>query len=89
MHVNVSGAGVTKHSKNKIEARKFIEWLTSSEAQTTFAKTNLEFPVLPSAKKDALTASWGQFKSNTTFPLSEAGTLQKEAIKLMQEVGYK
>ena len=89
VHVNVSGAGVTKHSKNKNEAKKFLEWLASKKAQSMFAKTNLEFPVLKTAKKDNLTASWGEFKSNTTFPLSEAGTLQKTAIKLMQEVGYK
>mgnify|MGYP001235041319 CR=1 FL=1 len=32
-HVNVSGAGVAKYSKNKEEAQKFIEWLSSDDAQ--------------------------------------------------------
>lgn len=89
VHVNVSGAGVSKHSKNKAEATKFLEWLSSEKAQTTFANTNLEFPVLKGAKKDSLTASWGNFKANSTFNLTKAGELQSEAIKLMQEVGYK
>jgi iron(III) transport system substrate-binding protein len=89
VHVNISGAGVTKTSKNKKEAIKFIEWLSSDRAQSTFAKTNLEFPVLKSAKLGPVTSSWGNFKSNTTFQLTRAGELQGEAIKLMQEVGYK
>tara|TARA_B100000925_G_scaffold8886_1_gene6338 strand:+ start:1406 stop:2392 length:987 start_codon:yes stop_codon:yes gene_type:complete len=89
VHVNVSGAGVSKHSKNKKDALKFIEWLSSKKAQSTFANTNLEFPVLKEAKKDSLTASWGSFKANSTFNLTKAGELQSTAIKLMQEVGYK
>ena len=89
VHVNISGAGVTKTSKNKKEAVKFLEWLSSERAQSTFAKTNLEFPVLKSAKLGPVTSSWGKFKSNTTFQLTSAGELQGEAIKLMQEVGYK
>lgn len=89
VHVNVSGAGISKHSKNKKDALKFIEWLSSKKAQSTFANTNLEFPVLKEAKKDSLTASWGSFKANSTFNLTKAGELQSTAIKLMQEVGYK
>jgi iron(III) transport system substrate-binding protein len=89
VHVNVSGAGVSKHSKNKKEAIKFLEWLSSKEAQSTFANTNLEFPVLKEAQKNKITKSWGSFKANSTFNLTKAGELQPEAIKLMQEVGYK
>ena len=75
--------------KTKKKLLKFLEWLSSKKAQSTFASTNLEFPVLKEAKKDSLTGSWGDFKANSTFNLTKAGELQSKAIKLMQEVGYK
>ncbi|MAW07789.1 MAG: Fe(3+) ABC transporter substrate-binding protein [Halobacteriovoraceae bacterium] len=89
VHVNVSGAGVTKYSKNKKEAIKFLEWLSGEEAQSSFASTNLEFPVLEKSKVEPIVKSWGDFKSNSSFHLSKAGELQTQSIKLMQEVGYK
>jgi len=33
VHVNVSGAGVTRHAKNPDEARRLLEWLSSAGAQ--------------------------------------------------------
>ena len=44
-HVNISGAGVVKGSKNKDNAIKFLEFLSAKEAQGTFAEANYEYPV--------------------------------------------
>src|ERR1700730_17253499 len=46
-HVNISGAGVTTHAKNRAEAIKLIEFLTGPEAQQMFADSNFEFPANP------------------------------------------
>lgn len=89
VHVNVSGAGIVKWSKNKLEAKKFLEWLSSREAQQTFAQINLEFPIRNDVELDPVTKSWGKFDSNKTFNLGLAGEYQAKAIKLMDEVGYK
>ena len=89
VHVNVSGAGIVKTSKHKKEAVKFLEWLASSKAQMSFAQINMEYPILKGIKNDPLVDSWGHFKTNNSFNLSLASTLQKDAIKLMHEVGYK
>jgi iron(III) transport system substrate-binding protein len=89
VHVNVSGAGVVKSSKHKKEAIAFLEWLASKEAQKSFAQVNMEYPVLKGLPNDPLVDSWGSFKANSSFQLSLAGPLQKDAIKLMDEVGYK
>ena len=89
VHVNVSGAGVVKTSKNKTEAVKFLEWLASQKAQQSYAQINMEYPILEGQKNDPIVASWGTFKSNDSFNLSKASDLQKEAVKLMFEVGYK
>jgi iron(III) transport system substrate-binding protein len=47
VHVNISGAGVTRHAKNPLGGQKLIEWLSSDKAQNLFADNNLEFPVNP------------------------------------------
>lgn len=89
VHVNVSGAGLLKHSKNKKAAKKFLEWLSKGDAQALFASLNLEYPANPKVNVDPLVKSWGTFKHNESFNLSKAGMLQKDAIKLMHEVHYK
>jgi iron(III) transport system substrate-binding protein len=40
-HVNVSGAGVTAHAKNRGNAIKLLEFLSSGEAQQLFADINI------------------------------------------------
>ena len=88
VHVNVSGAGVTKHAKNKEAAIKFLEWLSSDKAQNLFADLNLEYPVNPKVKAHADVAAWGEFKKSP-FNLTQAGSLQADATKLMDRAGYR
>lgn len=88
VHVNVSGAGVLKTSKNKAEAIKLLEWLSTPEAQNLFADVNMEYPANPNVKPDKVVASWGSFKENR-LNVSNAGVQQAEAIRLMDRVGYK
>jgi iron(III) transport system substrate-binding protein len=88
VHVNVSGAGVTKFAKHEKEAVKLLEWLSSDKAQNLFADVNLEFPANPQIKSDATVAAWGKFKGNT-INVAKAGELQIEAVKLMDRAGYK
>jgi iron(III) transport system substrate-binding protein len=88
VHVNVSGAGVTAHAKHRAAAVKFLEWLSSEQAQNLFADENLEYPVNPKVKPDPRVAAWGSFKQDT-INVSEAGRLQAQAVKLMDRAGYK
>lgn len=87
-HVNVSGAGVVKHSKKAAEAQKFIEWLSSSEAQNLFADLNHEYPANPKVNPDPKVAKWGKFKQDV-INVSVAGSNQKKAVMLMKQAGYK
>lgn len=89
VHVNVSGAGVLKTSKNKKAARKLLEWLAGRKAQKSFAQVNMEYPINNMFPESEVTKAWGSFKPNKSFNLSSAGKLQKDAIKLMREVRYK
>jgi iron(III) transport system substrate-binding protein len=88
VHVNISGAGVTRHAKNPAGAQKLIEWLASEKAQNMFADVNMEYPVNPKVSPDAKVAAWGSFKQNLVN-VKEAGSLQAKAVKLMDRAGYK
>lgn len=88
VHVNVSGAGVTTHAKNREAAIRFLEWLSSREAQALFAGVDLEFPANPKVQPDAITANWGSFRQDG-INLSEAGRRQADAVRLMDRVGYR
>lgn len=86
-HVNVSGIGVVKHSEKQENAIKLIEYLTSVDAQSSYANANYEFPVNPLVAPHELLASWGTFnKQNITLDtLREHATL---AAMLMNQAGW-
>lgn len=88
VHVNVSGAGVTAHAKNRKDAVHLLEWLSSEEAQSLFADANMEYPANPRVKPHPVVAAWGEFKAN---PVNVAmyGEYQAAAIRLMDRAGYK
>lgn len=87
-HMNISGGGVLKHSKNKAEAQKFLEWLVTPTAQKLFADSNLEYPIVPGIEPDPIVKSWGT-PSYAKAPIYKAGELQRAAIGLMDKVKYK
>ena len=88
VHVNVSGAGITKHASNPTGALKLLEWLSSAKAQAIYGALNKEYPANQSVAADAVVATWGPFKQDR-MNLSQAGVLQADAVKLMQIRGYK
>ena len=87
-HINVSGAGVAKYSPNKANAIKFIEFLSSEAAQEIFSSSNFEYPVNPKVKTSPLLQSWGAFKEDK-LSLSTLGALNKSAVLLFDQVGWK
>lgn len=87
-HINVSGAGVTKHAKNKDNAIKFLEFLSSPEAQKAFAEANNEYPVHPEVEASETLKSWGDFKAQE-IQLSILGERNAEAVKVFNEAGWK
>ena len=88
VHVNVSGAGVTRYAKNAQSAVKLLEWLSSEKAQNLFADANMEYPVNMSVAPNPYVAAWGDFKASEQN-LANAGMLQNQAIQLMDRAGYR
>jgi len=86
-HVNVSGGGVAKHSKNKTEAVRFLEFLTSQEAQRLYGTINFEYPVNPNVTPPTELASWGTFTEDK-LPISRIAELAPDAQKVIDRVGW-
>ncbi len=87
-HVNVSGAGVTRHAKNPAGAQKLIEYLSQETAQSFYVDEDLEFPANPKVQPNSLIKNWGPFKPNL-LNVAKAGELQVSATRLMDRAGYR
>lgn len=90
VHVNISGGGVTKYAKNKENARRLLEFLSSPQAQNLFADENMEYPVNPNSSPNPLLVKWwGRTFTQDSLNIEAAGEYQEAAVKLMSRAGYK
>lgn len=87
-HINISGVGLAKHSKNKENAIKLMEFLASDEVQKQFAETNYEYPANPEVEASDLLKSWGEFTPQD-INLSVLGENNENAVRIFNEVDWK
>jgi iron(III) transport system substrate-binding protein len=87
-HINVSGAGITKHAPNRTNAQKLLEFLTSEKAQELFASTNYEYPVNARVKTSDLLKSWGAF-SPQKVDFEALGANNAKAVELFKKANWK
>ncbi len=86
-HVNVSGAAVTKHAKNRKNAVQLIEFLSGEYAQKLYAGQNFEYPLKKGVKTHPLVASWGKFKADN-INLAKVANFRALASRLVDQVGF-
>ena len=86
-HVNVSGAAVTRHARNRDNAIMLIEFLSGQFTQRMYASQNYEYPVNPRVSWDKEVESWGRFKTDT-LSLAKIADLSPAAQKLIDRVGW-
>ena len=91
-HMNVSGVALTKHSPNKEDAIKLMEFLSSTEGQALYAEKNGEYPVSNDIGKtvgfhNPLLAAWGPFAQDVAL-LAEIANNRAAAIRIADRVGY-
>ena len=84
-HVNISGAGITKHAPNRDNAIRFLEYLTSESAQRLFAEGNNEYPVV--GEPTGPITKLGSFKEDR-LPAQILGDRQSEAVRVYDRVGW-
>lgn len=85
-HVNVSGAGVTRHAPHPGNAVKFLEYLTGDHAQRLFAEGNNEYPVVGPASGPV--AVLGEFKEDAVNA-AVLGANQALAVKTYDRAGWR
>jgi iron(III) transport system substrate-binding protein len=86
-HINISGAGVLKHGKNKSAAIKFLEYLTTDSAQRYFADGNNEYPVVKGVKVNETIEKQKSFKSQDVN-VREFGVHQQKAKMIFDEISF-
>lgn len=85
--VNVAGGFIAKHAPNAENANALIAFLLSDEAQSIYADTNYEFPVVASAPINELVLSWGELKASTV-QLTEVAANRGAAAALVDELKF-
>jgi len=86
-HINISGGGVAKYSKNKDSAVKLLEFLTDEFAQKLYGEINFEYPVNLKVEPSEELKSWGAFKEDK-LPILKIAKLSREAQKIIDRVGW-
>ena len=86
-HMNISGAGVAKHSKNKLLATSLLEFLTQETAQNLYGNINYEYPVNPKIPPSAEVKSWGAFVEDK-LPIATIAKLAPTAQRIIDRVGW-
>ena len=86
-HINISGGGVAKYSKNKNEAVALLEFLSKAKSQKMYGEINFEYPVNPSVETTEELKSWGSFKSDS-LPITSIAQKAYEAQKIIDRVGW-
>ncbi len=86
-HINISGAGITRHADNPDGARALVEFLLSEEAQQSFAEANFEYPVVDGVSLAPEVAQWGEFVADT-LKLEALGARSREASMIFDRVGW-
>ena len=87
-HVNVSGVGITAHSKHPELASKLIAFLLTDAAQAWYGEINLEYPVRDGIEINDILHQWGPFKADQ-LNLTRLGELNAEAVRIMDRAGWR
>ncbi len=87
-HVNISGGGVLKTSRNKAAAIRFLEHLVSRQSQDIFARSNNEYPVVAGVSLDPVLASYGTFRADA-MNAATYGRLNPQALQIMDRAGWR
>ena len=85
-HINISGAGITRHAPNPANAGAFLEYLTSEFAQRLFAEGNNDYPVVGDTTGPI--AALGSFEEDAVNA-AVLGERQAEALKTFDKAGWR
>jgi iron(III) transport system substrate-binding protein len=88
VHVNVSGAGITKHATHINAANRLLEFFVRDESQKWYAEVNNEYPVVPNASISETLKGFKSFKADK-LNLTILGEKNAQAVRLMDRAGWR
>ena len=86
-HVNISGMALAKHSPNKDDAIKLMEFLASPKGQELYAERVYEYPVDPNAEASDTVKGFGEINPDS-LPLADIAKNRPKASELVDKVGF-
>lgn len=87
-HINLCGAGILRHARNKEQALRFLEFLSSEEAQEMLALGTGEFPIHPALAEREDLHPFGNFKQDALAAF-RIGENTPAAVRLFDRVGWR
>lgn len=87
-HVNVSGAALVRTAPNAEHARRFVEFLTTPDAQKVFTQGNMEYPAATAAQPHPFLSSLGAFKAEVPDG-AKLLAHAPDALRAMQRAGWR
>ena len=84
-HVNISGGGVVKFSKNKEIAINFLEFLVTDQAQVMYGDVNFEYPINNKSKLPKRLRALGTFKEDNLL-IEKIAKLAPKAQEIIDKV---
>lgn len=87
-HVNVGGGGLVANAQNPENGIRFLEFLSSDEAQEILAERNYEFPVVDGVEQNSVLEGWGEFERDD-INMSLLGENNPEAVRIFDRVGWR
>ena len=88
-HINISGAGITRHATNRNNARKLLEFMVSDEAQKWYADSNHEYPVKAGIEVSPIVKAWGYPFQEDQLDMGQLGIYNVTAVKIFDRVGWR
>ena len=88
-HINVSGAGITRHAANRDNARKLLEFMVSNKAQKWYADSNHEYPVKAGVEVSPIVKAWGYPFKEDNLDMGQLGIYNVTAVKIFDRVGWR
>lgn len=87
-HFNISGVAMTKAAKHEADAQTLMEYMVSEAAQQWYAQVNNEYPVVADVAIPEVLAAHGVGKADAVS-LTQLGELNQQALKLMDQAGWR
>ena len=87
VHVNISGAGLTRATKNRAAAIQLLEFLVKDDIQQWYAEKNYEYPIKSGLAYSKSLRNLGQFKADN-LSLDLLGDFNPTAVRLMKNAKW-